>query len=35
MDYPIRGLVIRFFKNLGRTETWKNPRTSAWSKKYN
>jgi hypothetical protein len=34
MDCTMRGLVTRFFTNMGRTRGWKNPRTSAWLKKF-
>jgi hypothetical protein len=35
VDYSMKGLVTRFFTNLGRIEGWKNPRTSAWSRNFN
>jgi hypothetical protein len=28
----MKGLITRFFTNLGRNGGWKNPRTSAWSR---
>ncbi len=35
VDYVVRGLVIRFFTNLGKTRGWKNARMSAWSRNFN
>jgi len=34
VDFAMRGPITRFFTNVGRNGGWKNPRTSAWSRKF-
>jgi hypothetical protein len=34
VDCIMKGPIIKKFMNLGRIGVWKNPRTSAWSKKF-